>query len=72
MQSLIEWPLGPGLIPCNVRRNGNDVLKKLAREKKISEDEEKRALEEVRKMTDEEIRRMEELSREKEAEVMQV
>ena len=56
----------------NVRRDGNDVLKKLAREKKISEDEEKRALEEVQKMTDEEIRRMEELSRKKEAEVMQV
>jgi len=33
---------------------------------------EKRALEEVQKMTDEEIRRMEELSRKKEAEVMQV
>lgn len=56
----------------NVRRDGNDVLKKLAKEKKISEDEEKRALEEVQKMTDEEIRRMEELSRRKEAEVMQV
>ena len=56
----------------NVRRDGNDALKKLAKEKKISEDEEKRALEEVQKMTDEEIRRMEELSRRKEAEVMQV
>jgi ribosome recycling factor len=56
----------------NVRRDGNDALKKLAKEKKISEDEEKRALEEVQKMTDEEIRRMEELSRKKEAEVMQV
>jgi ribosome recycling factor len=56
----------------NVRRDGNDVLKKLAKDKKISEDEEKRALEEVQKMTDEEIRRMEELSRKKEAEVMQV
>jgi ribosome recycling factor len=56
----------------NVRRDGNDVLKKLAKEKKISEDEEKRALEEVQKMTDEEIRRMEELSRKKEIEVMQV
>ena len=56
----------------NVRRDGNDVMKKLAKEKKISEDEEKRALEEVQKMTDEEIRRMEELSRKKEAEVMQV
>ena len=56
----------------NVRRDGNDALKKLAKDKKISEDEEKRSLEEVQKMTDEEIRRMEELSRKKEAEVMQV
>jgi ribosome recycling factor len=56
----------------NVRRDGNDALKKLSKDKKISEDEEKRALEEVQKMTDEEIRRMEELSRKKEIEVMQV
>jgi len=56
----------------NVRRDGNDALKKMAKDKKISEDEEKRAMEEVQKMTDEEIRRMEELSRKKEAEVMQV
>jgi ribosome recycling factor len=56
----------------NVRRDGNDALKKLAKEKKISEDEEKRAMEEVQKMTDEEIRRMEEMSHRKEAEVMQV
>jgi ribosome recycling factor len=56
----------------NVRRDGNEALKKLAKEKKISEDEEERALEEVQKMTDEEIRRMEELSQKKEAEVMQV
>jgi ribosome recycling factor len=56
----------------NVRRDGNDALKKLAKEKKISEDEEKRCLEEVQKMTDEEIRRMEEMSKRKEAEVMQV
>jgi ribosome recycling factor len=56
----------------NVRRDGNDALKKLAKEKKISEDDEKRALEEIQKMTDGEIRRMEELSQRKEAEVMQV
>jgi ribosome recycling factor len=56
----------------NVRRDGNEALKKLAKDKKIGEDEEKRALEEVQKMTDEEIRRMEELSARKEAEVMQV
>ena len=56
----------------NVRRDGNDALKKMARDKKISEDEEKRSQEEIQKMTDEEIRRMEELCRKKEAEVMQV
>jgi len=56
----------------NVRRDGNDALKKLAKDKKIGEDEEKRSLEEIQKMTDEEIRRMEELCQKKEAEVMQV
>jgi ribosome recycling factor len=56
----------------NVRRDGNDALKKLAKEKKISEDEEKRCLEEVQKMTDAEIRKMEEMCQRKEAEVMQV
>jgi ribosome recycling factor len=56
----------------NVRRDGNEALKKLAKDKKVSEDDEKRALEEVQKMTDGEISRMEELSQKKEAEVMQV
>jgi ribosome recycling factor len=56
----------------NVRRDGNDALKKLAKDKQISEDDEKRALDEIQKMTDEEIRRMEELSAKKEVEVMQV
>jgi ribosome recycling factor len=56
----------------NVRRDGNDTLKKLAKDKKISEDEEKRALEEIQKMTDDEIKRMEEMSKRKEAEVLQV
>ncbi len=56
----------------NVRRDGNDTLKKLAKDKKISEDEEKRSLEEIQKLTDEEIKRMEEMARRKEAEVMQV
>jgi len=56
----------------NVRRDGNDALKKLAKDKKISEDDEKRAMEETQKMTDAEIRKMEELCQKKEAEVMQV
>ena len=56
----------------NVRRDGNDSLKKFAKEKKISEDQEKSALEEIQKLTDEEIRRIEELCQKKEEEVMQV
>lgn len=56
----------------NVRRDGNDALKKLAKDKKISEDDEKRAMEEVQKMTDGEIHKMEEMGQKKEAEVMQV
>lgn len=56
----------------NVRRDGNDLLKKASKDKKISEDEEKRSLDEIQKLTDEEIKRMEEMAKKKEAEVMQV
>ena len=56
----------------NVRRDGNDLIKKSAKEKKISEDEEKRSLEEIQKLTDDEIRRMEEMCRNKEREVLQI
>lgn len=56
----------------NVRRDGNETLKKLAKDKKVSEDDEKRAQEEVQAMLNEEIRRMEELAKKKEAEIMQV
>ena len=56
----------------NIRRDGNDLIKKSAKDKKISEDEEKRSLEEIQKLTDEEIKRMDEMSKRKEAEIMQV
>ena len=56
----------------NIRRDGNDMIKKSAKEKKISEDEEKRSLEEIQKLTDDEIRRMEEMCRNKEREVLQI
>jgi len=56
----------------NVRRDGNDHLKKLAKDKKIGEDEEKRAQDEVQGMLNEEIKRMEEAARKKEADIMQV
>jgi ribosome recycling factor len=56
----------------NVRRDGNDAIKKSMKDKKISEDEEKKALDEVQKLTDVEIKKMEEMSAAKEKELMTV
>jgi ribosome recycling factor len=42
------------------------------KDKKIAEDDEKRALEEIQKLTDDEIRKMEEMSKTKEKEVMEI
>jgi ribosome recycling factor len=56
----------------NIRRDGNELIKKALKDKKISEDDEKRALDEIQKLTDDEIKKMEEMSKSKEKEVMQV
>ncbi len=56
----------------NVRRDGNDTLKKMAKDKELSQDEEKRAQDEVQGMLNDEIRRLEEAARKKEADIMQI
>ena len=56
----------------NIRRDGNDSIKKAMKDKKISEDDEKRSLEEIQKLTDDEIKKMEEMCKNKEKEVMTV
>jgi ribosome recycling factor len=56
----------------NVRRDGNDAIKKTMKDKKITEDEERRALEEIQRLTDDEIKKMEELCKAKEKELMTV
>ena len=56
----------------NVRRDGNDAIKKTMKDKKITEDDEKKALDEVQKLTDAEIKKMEEMSAAKEKELMTV
>ena len=56
----------------NIRRDGNDQIKKAAKDKLISADDEKRASEEVQQLTDAEIKRIEELFKVKEKEVMTV
>ncbi len=56
----------------NIRRDGNDAIKKATKDKKITEDEERRALEDIQKLTDDEIKKMEEMSKAKEKELMTV
>lgn len=56
----------------NIRRDGNDLIKKSAKDKKITEDEERKATEELQKLTDNEIKKMEEIASAKEKEIMQV
>ena len=56
----------------NIRRDGNDGIKKTLKDKKITEDDERRALDEIQRLTDDEIKKMEELSKSKEKDVMTV
>ena len=56
----------------NIRRDGNDSIKKAMKDKKITEDEERGAMEHLQKLTDDEIRKMEEMAKGKEKEVMSI
>jgi ribosome recycling factor len=56
----------------NIRRDGNDAIKKALKDKKITEDEEKRSMEEIQKLTDGEIKKMEDMSKAKEKEIMEI
>ncbi|AEI13717.1 Ribosome-recycling factor [Flexistipes sinusarabici DSM 4947] len=56
----------------NERRSGNEDIKKLEKEKEISEDDAKKALEQIQNLTDEYIDKIDELTSKKEDEVMQI
>jgi ribosome recycling factor len=56
----------------NIRRDGNEAIKKAMKDKKISEDDERGSLDQMQKITDDEIKKMEEMFKAKEKEVMQV
>jgi ribosome recycling factor len=56
----------------NIRREGNDELKKLIKDKKISEDENKLFEKNIQKITDENILNIDKISEEKEKEILQV
>jgi ribosome recycling factor len=54
------------------RREANDALKKLLKDKKISEDDEKRGLEQAQKLTDQHVKQIDELSKHKEDEILKI
>ncbi|MDR3744587.1 MAG: ribosome recycling factor [Acidobacteriaceae bacterium] len=56
----------------NIRRDGNELVKKAAKDKLISADDEKRANEEIQVLTDGEIKRIEDLFKAKEKEILTV
>ena len=56
----------------NIRRDANESLKKLLKDKKISEDDEKRGLEDIQKMTDEFMEKLEAQGKGKEKEILEM
>ncbi|MEO8419418.1 MAG: ribosome recycling factor, partial [Methylophilaceae bacterium] len=56
----------------NVRRDANDALKKLIKDKEISEDDERRAQDEIQKLTDKYVAEIDKMLQVKEAELMAV
>jgi ribosome recycling factor len=56
----------------NIRRDENEVAKKLLKDKTISEDEERKGLEEIQRVTNQYIGKVEELAKKKEEEILKV
>ena len=56
----------------NLRRDANDQLKKLLKDKAIAEDDERRAQDDVQKLTDRVVIEVDRLVHGKEAEIMAV
>ena len=56
----------------NVRRDSNDALKKLTKDKEISEDEERRMQDEVQKLTDKYVAEADKKCAAKEKEIMEI
>jgi ribosome recycling factor len=56
----------------NVRRDANEALKKLLKDKTIGEDDERRALDEVQKMTDGYMQKVDQAAKAKEKEVLEL
>ena len=56
----------------NVRKDGNDQIKKLEKDKEVSEDESKKAQDQVQKITDGFVTKVDEAFKTKEADILKV
>ncbi|MNN97370.1 Ribosome-recycling factor [compost metagenome] len=56
----------------NLRREANEALKKLVKDKEISEDDERRSQDDVQKLTDRAVADIDKMVVQKEAEIMTV
>jgi ribosome recycling factor len=56
----------------NIRRDANEAVKKLVKDKLISEDEERRALDEIQKLTDGNTQKLDQASKTKEKEILEL
>lgn len=56
----------------NIRRDGNEAVKKLLKDKKITEDEDKRAHDEIQKLTDGYMGKIDQAAKTKEKEILEI
>ena len=56
----------------NIRRDGNEAVKKLLKDKKITEDDEKRAHDEIQKLTDGYMAKIDQAVKTKEKEILEI
>jgi ribosome recycling factor len=56
----------------NIRRDSNEQVKKLSKEKKIAEDEDRRAHDEMQKLTDSWMQKLDQAAKAKEKEILEI
>ena len=56
----------------NIRRDGNESVKKLLKDKKLAEDDEKKALDDIQKLTDAYMQKIDTAAKTKEKEIMEI
>ncbi len=56
----------------NIRRDGNEAVKRLLKDKKLAEDDEKKALDEIQKLTDSYMQKIDLAAKTKEKDILEI